>query len=362
MRKVAVQNLVSGMKVGQPVLGPHMEPYLQAGVVLNDRIISRLVILGIPSVVIDDGFLNDTDIPSAVSVETRAEAANRVRELFDAPDYDRPVPTAPLGATVNNIIDEILSNASGTSSALNIMDIRAEDEYLYYHSVNVCVLSVLTGITLGYKRRKLFELGMGALFHDIGKRRIPSSILNKPGPLTKEEYAIVKQHTVFAKELLADNPSAAEIAYSHHERCNGEGYPLGLKAPHISPMAQIAGMADIFDALTADRVYRKGVPAHQAFEMLAAAGDYWFDYDLLLAFLYNIPAYPSGSIVELSCGEIGVVIGTPKGHSAFPEVKIILDPDKKRRQKPVILSTLKHNIAVLRLLEQEEIGRLGLMP
>ncbi|MFZ5899189.1 MAG: phosphodiesterase, partial [Bacillota bacterium] len=72
---------------------------------MNDRIISRLVILGIPSVVIDDGFLNDTDIPSAVSVETRAEAANRVRELFDAPDYDRPVPTAPLGATVNNIID-----------------------------------------------------------------------------------------------------------------------------------------------------------------------------------------------------------------------------------------------------------------
>ncbi|MBO8127946.1 MAG: HD domain-containing protein [Peptococcaceae bacterium] len=115
-------------------------------------------------------------------------------------------------------------------------DIKAEDEYLFHHSVNVCVLALVTGIHLGYSKADLLTLGMGALLHDIGKVKIPKAILNKKGCHTEQEFEIIKRHPIYGKQLLYDEPYCT-IAYAHHERYSGEGYPLGLKGNEIHPFA-----------------------------------------------------------------------------------------------------------------------------
>ena len=115
----------------------------------------------------------------------------------------------------------------------NLVDLRQQDDYTFAHSVNVCVLALMTGMTLGYDSKKLAILGVGALLHDLGKIKIPDEILNKPGRLTREEFSIIKKHTVYGYELIRDSSSLdslhAIMAYQHHESCDGTGYPAGIK-------------------------------------------------------------------------------------------------------------------------------------
>jgi len=360
LHRVRVKDLVPGMRVGIPVLGPYNEVYLRAGVQITKEYIARLNELGFSWIYVDQGLVDYGSVPDVIRPETRARAVRQVRQvIMDALASQATVITIPpeLDATVDKMIDELTSNSS---AMVSLTDIRTEDEYLYRHSVNVCVLALITGIRLGFDRRRLFTLGVGALMHDIGKIKIPDEILYKPGRLTREEYEIIKQHPVHGRDLLAYDPDVAVIAYGHHERYDGGGYPQGLKGSALSPEVQIVGIADIFDALTADRVYRPAHPVYEAYEMLSAAGNYWFRFDLVQAFLANVAAYPAGTVVELNTGEVAVAIDTPPGYSAFPNLKILTDPDKRPLEETFIIPTMTGKRKVSRVLTQEQILELGL--
>ncbi|SHE90771.1 HD-GYP domain-containing protein [Desulforamulus putei] len=333
MRRVSLQHVKPGMKVGRPVFNSNGQVLLNAGVILNERYIARLRLLGIPSLYIDDGLLPDIQVDDVISDETRIKAVKQVKDLLKTHSLSLGSNVKEMErvySTINEIIDQLLNN---NKLMVELIDIRSLDDYVFAHSVNVCVLALMTGIFLGYERPKLFHLGMGALLHDIGKILVPKEILNKPGPLTEEEYNIVKKHPEYGLQILSKNPHVSSLSrlvvYQHHERYCGTGYPQGLKDLEIHEFAQITGMVDMYDALTADRVYRKAFPPHEAYEMIAGAGDYLFSYHIIEPFLANIAAYPAGTVVELSSREIAVVVCTTKGFSLYPRVRLLYDKARK---------------------------------
>ncbi|CAA7599547.1 HD/PDEase domain protein [Acididesulfobacillus acetoxydans] len=161
------------------------------------------------------------------------------------------------------------------------------DRYTYVHSIHVAVLSLMMAEQLAYKRKDLRDLVLGALLHDVGKERIPLALLNRPGKLTLNEFELVKEHPSLGEEILRLKPlslSAYLVICQHHERWNGRGYPDGLHGTQIHPFAQIAAVADVYDALTTDRPYRKGLPGRVAYEMVVAGAGTDFSEEVVEAF------------------------------------------------------------------------------
>lgn len=332
MRRLPISHLRPGMVVAWPVYSSSGQLLVNKGVRLTAGIIERLVQLGIPALYIADGYTDDLAVEDVISEQTRLKAIQQVRELLTEEDHGAHslgrvfYKVERLARTVNEIIEELLAKRH---VVVNLTDIRAVDDYTFGHSVNVCVLSLLTGLTLSYNRAELFHLGLGAIMHDLGKVRVPKEILQKPGPLTGEEFALMKRHAEWGHEMLravADvSRLAALIPLQHHERYAGQGYPAGLKGKDIHDFAAICGLANVFDAITADRVYRRAAPVHEAYEYLAGSGNYLFDYRLLCAFLENIALYPTGTMVRLSTGEVAVVVETRRGMPRRPKVRVLCD-------------------------------------
>ncbi|MCL6634916.1 MAG: HD-GYP domain-containing protein [Peptococcaceae bacterium] len=365
MRRVPATALLPGMKVGHPVYNSRGETLINRGVVLNEKYIASLLKLGIPALYIIDESLPEFYVKDVIDERTRLAAVKLVRKILTRPEPGRsPLNKATMNearTTVNEIINQLMDNPD---LMVNLIDIRSLDDYLFGHSVNVCVLSLITGISLGYGKSRLLALGMGALLHDMGKTLIPPHILNKPGALTSDEFNLVKRHPEYGYNILAGTEPylrkiAAVIALQHHERYNGEGYPKGLQRSGIHEFSQIVGIADVYDAMTADRVYRKAHPPHEAYEMLAAAGDYFFDYELVRAFLYSIAAYPAGTLVRLSSDETAVVVETPRGFSLYPKIKVIYDASGRRLEQPAEIDMSRQNLlTIVKVLDEEEYERL----
>ena len=361
MRKIPLAALKPGMKVARPIYGSSGHVLLQQNVLLSRRYIEQLRLLGVPSLYIDDGLLDGYQIDDVVTDVTRMNAISRVRDLVT--DLEQPNPasrimlrTQEVAKNVDQIVLELMTQPE---LMVNLIDIRLEDDYLFGHSVNVCVLSLVTGISAGLSNRQLVNLGVGAILHDVGKGVLPRNILYKPGPLTNSEFAVVKTHTSEGFSILKDMTNARDVAHEHHERYDGSGYPNGKKGEAISYNAQIVAVCDVFDAVTSDRVYRAANPVHEAVELIAGSGNQSFSLNLIQKFLENIAAYPTGSIIELSDGRIGIVIDTPRGCCQYPRVKILYDQDKQPMRTHTEVHTLDHpNLMVKRVLAEPEIAKL----
>jgi HD-GYP domain-containing protein (c-di-GMP phosphodiesterase class II) len=351
--------LQPGMRVGRPVYSGLGQLLINNGAVLTRKTIARVRMTGLPALYIDDGFLKDVAIVDVVSEEIRAQAKVQVRELLEDTAVSGSgraiIRIEEMNKTVNGIIDQLFTNAN---VMVNMVDIRAIDDHTFSHSVNVCVLSLMTGITLGFDREKLLSLGIGALLHDIGKASIPQPILNKPGKLNPEEFDIVREHPVHGYRMLLGIPGvsieSADVAHEHHERHDGQGYPRGLKGGEIHEFAVICGVADVFDALTADRVYRKAYPVHEAHELVAGSGNFLFDYPIVEAFLKNIAAYPLGTAVRLSTGHTGIVVETKRGLSLYPRVRVLFDVRGKSVEPFEIALWENRNVVVAAVLNEQD--------
>ncbi|MGI9862400.1 HD-GYP domain-containing protein [Moorella naiadis] len=362
-----VDALQPGMVVARAIYNAEGRVLLNEGMTLKPSYLIRLRELGIPAVYVRDGILDDLEIEDVVSEKTRLQAIKVMKDLFGSwhegerdhtpllADYTR------LERVINSLLEDLLDRKE---LMLNLTDIRTLDDYTFAHSVNVCILALVTGLTLHYTRSALLHLGMGALLHDIGKTCIPLHILNKPGRLTVEEYELVCHHAQYGFDILRLQKEvslvSARVALEHHERYNGSGYPRGLKGEEIHEFARITGVVDVYDALTADRVYRRAYPPYEAYEMLAGAGNFTHDYRIIKAFLLNVAAYPVGTMVKLNNGEVGVVTGTARGHSHQPRVRLIYHADGKPYTVPSSLDlTVDPDHFVCRVLPPEAVPPAG---
>uniref|UniRef100_UPI0030840B6D HD-GYP domain-containing protein n=1 Tax=Desulforadius tongensis TaxID=1216062 RepID=UPI0030840B6D len=361
---MSIDYVKPGMKLAKSIYDSNGRVLLNKGVVLNENYVQKLKELSIPAVYIDDGLVPELKIDDVIAEETRLNAVCNVKKIFNK-DVENNIAKniivhPEVFKSVNEIIEDLLSNSD---IMVNLNDIRSTDDYVFGHSVNVCVLALITGIALGYERKRLYNLAVGAMLHDIGKIKVPKEILNKPGKLTADEFEIIKKHSQWGFEILKSNPNISitsrVAAYQHHERFNGQGYPQGLSGNEIHEFAQIVGLVDMYDAITANRVYRKAFPPHEAFEMIAGSGDYLFKYDIVKAFLDHVAAYPAGTFVQMNTGEIAVVMGTDKGMSLRPRLKILYDALGKPLKQPLYLNLAEVTDKVItRVLEEYEIESL----
>jgi HD-GYP domain-containing protein (c-di-GMP phosphodiesterase class II) len=208
---------------------------------------------------------------------------------------------------------------------IGLSDIKAHDEYTYYHSVSVATLSILLGVARGMSRPALYKLGMGALLHDVGKVFIPREIVQKPGALTDEEYEEMKHHSLLGYDYLREywaGPAESIVAVlAHHERYDGSGYPLGLSGDKQPLEARIVALSDVYDAMTSERPYRGAIPPSEAIEHIMGNSGTMFDPQLVSIFMKKITPYPVGSRVCLSNGQRAIVVNNHADSLMRPKVK-----------------------------------------
>lgn len=238
---------------------------------------------------------------------------------------------------VKQCVDNVIANANAMIWLGLLKDV---DEYTAQHSLNVGLLSIVLGRAEGLSPTDLETVGLCGMMHDMGKAEIPLEILNKEGAFSTDEFELMKLHTTKGYHILNNKPDmediVAEVAYSHHERLNGQGYPRRLPREQISYFTRIVAIADTYDAITSARVYSPAKTSLEALTILMGASGSHFDSDLVKRFVACIGVYPAGAIVELSTKEVGIVLPTDNEHQNTPKILIVRDKNKAKCRQSLL--------------------------
>ncbi|MEW5920934.1 MAG: HD-GYP domain-containing protein [Bacillota bacterium] len=329
MRKISLEQIQPGMVLAKTIYGQAGQVLLSAGMQVKPQYTVYLKHLGIDFLYVKDSRMEDVVVDDLLTEETRRDARILIEEIMDGSrDSSRQksltINDEKLMLLVIRIIDELLANRELVA---NLQDIRTATAYAFAHCVNTCVLATLAAAKLHYDVPELKMLATGCLLHDLGYVVVPREILEKKQALDQDEFELIKNHPLFGFELFKHSSlftdRAGAVIYQHHERQNGGGYPRGLAGDDINILAQIAAIADIYDALTSTRPYRRAYQPHQAVEMFTAWGEEYFNLEILRTFLSFIAAYPVGCHVVLSNGNSGLVIANTPGFTLRPTVRVL---------------------------------------
>ena len=236
---------------------------------------------------------------------------------------------------VEGLADAVIQNRTALV-ALTAM--RNYDNYTFTHMVNVSILTMGQARALGIEGRLLREFGLSALMHDIGKVRTPKEVLNKPDKLTEAEFEIMRRHTVDGAEILRRTPEmpilAPVVAFEHHLRMDGTGYPFGAKRAQLNLGTMMCGIADVYDAMRSQRSYQQAFPTDRILAVLKRNDGTQFDQNLVRRFVQLLGVYPPGNMVRLSSGEIAVVtqVHAPDPHR--PRVRVLINKEGARLELP----------------------------
>jgi putative nucleotidyltransferase with HDIG domain len=247
----------------------------------------------------------------------------------------RPDPALAM-QTVDGLADAVTQNRTALV-ALTAM--KTYDNYTFTHMVNVSILMMGQARALGIEGRLLREFGLSALMHDIGKVRTPKEILNKPGKLTDDEFEIMRRHTVDGAEILRRTPEmpilAPVVAFEHHLRLDGTGYPFGAKRAGLNLGTQLCSIADVYDAMRSQRAYQQAFPTDRILAVLQMKDGALFDKNLVRRFAQLLGIYPPGTLMRLGSGEIAVVLKVHAPDPYRPRVRVIIDRAGARMGLPV---------------------------
>jgi|LGVF01.2.fsa_nt_gb HD-GYP domain-containing protein (c-di-GMP phosphodiesterase class II) len=332
MRFVPTFCLREGMILGDNLFGGKGELVLVRETVLTPDYIYRIRKLNYNGIYVEDALSKDIQIVNVINDRVRAQTVKCVREVFISTEKKNPLSKkrfADMQNQIESIVDEILNN---DNVMVNMVDLKVFDDYTYFHSVNVAVLSIVLGSSIGLKRKELCNLGFAALLHDIGKVFIDRDILNKNGVLTDDEFVAIKKHSElgcnYLKKGLAVPLTVREGILDHHEKFGGGGYPNNIKGNNISLFGRIISIADVYDALTSDRPYRKAVKPSEVIEYIMGSSCTLFDPELVKTFVRKIAPFPTGTSVKLSNGLIGIVIENYESYCLRPKVRIFKKGDE----------------------------------
>lgn len=271
--------------------------------------------------------------------ELHTESISFMSDLFDDVRSGKPINSQGVRMMVSQMVASILRNPD---ALVLLSNLREHSEYAVAHSINVCALSLNFARFLGFSDEDLHELGMAALLHDIGEVRVPADVMHKEGLLNRQEKALMESHTIQGAEILRHSegiPSTAiDVALSHHERCNGKGYPAGLQNDRISLLAKIVGIIDVYDSVTTQLSYRKGISSTEALKNMYNWRNELFDGSLVEKYIQCLGIYPVGSVVELNTGEVGIVISVSLEKRLQPKLMLVRDTNKKPYLPPKIIN------------------------
>jgi putative nucleotidyltransferase with HDIG domain len=323
------------MKLARTVFTQDGKVLLGSGMTLNDRLIQGLERSNVDAVYIDDPRTEDIVVEDVIRQETRQVAVEAiektVKQITNSNKLSRKISLKEMGLhfqrAFSAILEDLMQNKTMVS---HLTTISSYSPSLYHHSVNVAVLATAVGMSLGYNRSQLMDLGIGAMLHDIGKINLPEELLQQTEERwTEEQQEIAKQHCRNGFDLLRKQHDisllSAHVCLQHHERLNGSGYPQGLQGKQIHEYAQIVGICDVFDSLTSPRPWRRRYMPQDALEYLLGSGGHLFEHHLVNAFIKHIAIFPIGSSIVLNTGEVGVVSKVDPDYSHRPTVRIIRD-------------------------------------
>lgn len=332
MHVVSLDNIVSGSKLGKTLYSSDGRVLLGRGVDLTGKYLDRLKEMGYYSIFVSDEFDDEVELNDVIQDSTRNFAIGQVKTLFKSTMDSNGDGNFELKNGIENITESIISDISGNNNLMiDLYSLKTHDDYTFQHSVNVCVLAIVLGIKAGLNGVELRELAKGAMLHDIGKMHIPFEILTKDSLLTDEEYEIVKRHTNEGFSFLLNDsnvsPKIAIVAYQHHERFDGTGYPDGIGGEQMHLYSKIVALIDTYDALTSDRVYRKRYNNDKALTIIYEESEGKFEPKLLKLLRNCVAQYPSGSLVKLKTGETAIVLRNNSSILNRPIIKLLTDAD-----------------------------------
>lgn len=319
-------------QLAKAIYNENGQPLLNHGVYLTTNMISRLKEKGVSFVYVEDDQTNDIFVDDVIKDSTRRKSLQMIKENFQTiskqMELGKSIDMDKLSPSFSSIVKSILSDISSHKEAVSMLsDVYCYDSYIFHHSLNVTVYSLALGKKMGLTNRQLEELGLGAILHDIGKIAVPIEILNKQEALTDEEFQLIKEHSTIGFDILRKSHTisllTAHCAYQHHERLDGSGYPRGLMGKDIHLYGKLIGIADVFDAVTANRVYRKARLPHEALEILFAGANTLFDKDMVEMFAKTVAIYPVGLEVKLSDGRMGIVSRQNGVLTSRPVIRIL---------------------------------------
>ncbi|MDL0430945.1 HD-GYP domain-containing protein [Marinobacter sp. TBZ242] len=270
--------------------------------------------------------------------QVHTQAQGLVSNLMQSVKIGGAIDIAPI----HQLADELQSSVFRNANALSCLGrIREKDNYLLEHSVNLSVLMSLFGNFRKLPPDVLHQTIVGALLHDIGKILTPDEILHKPGRLTSEEFEVMKAHARHSRDILKSTEGIGELtiitAAEHHERLDGSGYPEGLRGDEISIYGRMVAITDVYDAITSDRVYHKGLTPTQGLKKLLEWSGSHLDPALVREFIRCVGLYPIGSLVLLESGRLGVVVETNDEDQRLPVVRVMYNT---RFRMPITVDTL----------------------
>lgn len=337
---IPINCITEGMKLSRNVkYKEDLEILIKSGEELTKKSVSKLKNYDINGVFIIKS--NTEANLKEIKSEMEEQSKKIIEDVFLFPNNN-------FKEKIEEMISDIIDSIGETLCIENAIHISDFDGYTYEHSLNVAILSLTLGCQLGLSKEKLKELGIAALLHDIGKVFIPVEILNKKERLTEDEFELIKKHSELGVEYLINNvssiPKASLRAISeHHERLDGRGYPLGLKGYKINFLSKILSVADVFDALTSERPYKKGFVPSKAMDIIMSEIGTHFEYEIVSALFRTVVFYGEGSEVSLSSGDIGIVLRNNKGFASRPIIEITKTTENSEFKLGQVVDLLNDN-------------------
>jgi putative nucleotidyltransferase with HDIG domain len=263
------------------------------------------------------------------------DAVGIAERLWDSADTEGK----PDADAARGIVDSLAQAvAQNRTALLALTALKNYDNYTFTHMVNVSILTMGQGRGLGLEGAALRQLGLAALLHDIGKVRTPPEILNKTEQLTDREFDILKRHTVDGAQILRTTPEvpalAPVVAFEHHLRADGTGYPRGVSRPALNVATMLCGISDVYDAMRSQRVYQQAFPTDRILAVLQRNDGRQFDQNLVRRFVQLVGIYPAGNLVRLDSGEAAIVTKAYAPDPYRPRVKVLLAADRTPIPRP----------------------------
>ena len=306
-------------------------------------------------------------LPAQSSFQDEVKRASRIcaksREAVVSMFREARMGKAIDAEQAQDLVEEISSSVLRNPGALiSLARLKTADDYTYMHSVAVCALMIALARQLGLDDDATRQAGMAGLLHDLGKALMPPEILNKPGKLTDEEFAVMKTHPAEGHKLLLEGHGVSDVmkdvCLHHHERMDGNGYPEGLGGDQISLFARMGAVCDVYDAVTSNRPYKAGWDPAESIKRMAEWEGH-FDPKVFQAFVKSLGIYPVGSLVRLQSGRLGVVVEQNEKSLLDPKVKVFFSTKSRAYIKPELVDLARAG-ALDKIAGRESASRWGL--
>ena len=316
--------------------------------------------------------LGTNTYPDTAPIEEELDAArtiyeqsnSAVTEIFSTAGEDGAIDVKEAKKTTTGIVESVLRNPD---AFMLLQRMKNKNRYRYTHAINSCALAATFCRHLGFSKTEIHDISMGALMLDVGTTRLPDSLIDMEEALNPVSMKLVRHHVQFGMEILDNTPElppvVREMLLTHHERINGKGYPAGLSGDQIPVSGRIAAIIDCYDAMISSRPYRKKISPVEAISTLYNWRNIDFQEDLIEQFIQCIGAYPTGSLVELSSGQVGIVMSQNRVRRLYPKILLILTADGNPYESPQMLDlweyaqqTRSDKLEISKVVDADELG------